>query len=118
MKIRTGDTVVIIAGGDQFITDKKGVKSRKTGTVLKVYPATDRVLVEGVNKVKKHERPTQSNEAGGIFEVEAPIHISNVALIDPETNKPTRVRFETVEDKKGKKQKVRVAVKSGARIDK
>lgn len=118
MKIRTGDTVTIIAGSDRYVTDKKGVKTRKTGTVLRVYPKTETVLVEGVNKVKKHERPTQGDESGGIFEVEAPIHISNVALIDPETNQPTRVKFETVEDKKGNKQKVRVAVKSGAKLDK
>lgn len=118
MYIKTGDTVVVIAGGDQFIVDKKGNKTKKTGKVLRVYPKTNRVLVEGVNIVKKHQRPTQGNDKGGIIEMEAPIHVSNVALIDPETNKPTRVRIKTEVDAKGKKKKIRVAVKSGANIDK
>lgn len=118
MLIKTGDTVAIIAGGDQFVVDKKGNKSRKTGRVLRVYPKTERVLVEGVNIVKKHQRPSQMNEKGGIVEMEAPIHVSNVALIDPSTNKPTRVKIKTEVDAKGKKTKIRVAVKSGANIDK
>lgn len=118
MYIKTGDTVAIIAGSDQFVTDKKGVKTRKTGKVLKVYHKTNRVLVEGVNIVKKHQRPSQANEKGGIVEVEAPIHASNVALIDPKTNQPTRVKILTEIDDKGKKKKIRVATKSGERIDK
>lgn len=118
MQIKTGDTVAIIAGGDQFVTDKKGNKVRKTGTVLKVFPKTNRVLVQGVNIVKKHQRPTQGNEKGGIIEMEAPIHASNVALIDPSTNKPTRVRIKTEVDSKGIEKKIRVAVKSGTPIDK
>lgn len=118
MRIKTGDTVAIIAGRDQFVTDKKGNKTRKTGTVLRVFPKTDRVIVEGVNIVKKHERPSQMNEEGGIIEVEAPIHASNVALIDPETNTPTRVRMKTEVDSKGNKRKIRVATKSGQAIDK
>ena len=117
MLIRTGDTVAIIAGGDQFTEDKKGNKIRKTGRVLRVFPKTERVIVEGVNIVKKHQLPSQMNETGGIIEVEAPIHVSNVALIDPETNQPTRVRIKTEVDAKGKKTKIRVAVKSGANID-
>ena len=118
MLIRTGDTVAVIAGRDQFVTDKKGNKSRRTGTVLRVYTKTNRVLVEGVNIVKKHQRPTQTNEKGGIVEVEASIHASNVALIDPTTNKPTRVKIVTEVDAKGNKTKKRVAVKTGAAIDK
>lgn len=117
MLIKQGDTVAVIAGKDQFVTDKKGVKKRKTGVVLKVLPKENKVIVEGVNIVKKHQRPTQGNEKGGIFEQPAPIHVSNVALIDPETNQPTRVRVEMVEEK-GKTKKVRVATKSGARLDK
>ena len=118
MIIKTGDKVAVIAGGDQFVTDKKGNKVRKTVTVLKVFPKTNRVIVEGVNLVKKHQRPTQSNEDGGIIEVEAPIDASNVALIDPSTNQPTRVRIQTEVDSKGKTRKIRVAVKTGTPIDK
>lgn len=113
MYIKAGDTVAVIAGADQFVTDKKGVKTRKTGRVLKVYPRTNRVLVEGVNKVKKHQRPTQANDKGGIIEKEAPIHVSNVALVDPKTGKPTRVGVKEVDGKK-----IRYAKKSGASLDK
>lgn len=113
MNIKTGDTVAVIAGRDQFVTDKKGKKARKTGRVLKVYPKTERVLVEGVNIVKKHQRPTQANDKGGIIEKEAPIHVSNVAILDPKTNKPTRVGYREVDGKK-----VRYAKKSGESLDK
>jgi large subunit ribosomal protein L24 len=113
MHIKKGDTVAIIAGGDQFVTDKKGVKSRKTGTVLKVYTKTDRVLVQGVNIVKKHERPKQANDKGGIVEKEAPIHISNVQLLDPKTGLPTRVYTQVVDGKK-----VRFSSKSNVQLDK
>lgn len=111
MLIKTGDTVVVIAGGDQFTEDKKGNKSRKTGRVIKVLK-DDRVIVEGINIVKKHQRPTQANEKGGIIEIEAPIHVSNVALVDPKTGKPTRVGFRIENGKK-----VRYAKKSGTTID-
>ena len=113
MYIKTGDTVTVIAGRDQFVTDKKGNKTRKTGRVLKVYTKTDRVLVEGVNIVKKHQRPTQANDKGGIIEKEAPIHVSNVAILDPKTKKPTRVGYREVDGKK-----VRYAKKSGESLDK
>lgn len=113
MRIKTGDTVAIIAGKDQFSVDKKGNKVRTTGRVLRVYPKTDRVLVEGVNIVKKHQAPTQQNEKGGIIEKEAPIHISNVALVDPKTKTPTRVGIKVVDGKK-----VRYAKKSGELLDK
>jgi len=118
MHIKTGDSVAIIAGRDQFVTDKKGKKSRKTGKVIKVFPKTNRVLVEGVNIVKKHKRPKQANEKGGIVNVEAPIHVSNVSLIDPKLGIPTRIRTLIEIDSKGKKKKIRVAVKSGEKIDK
>ncbi|TVP86637.1 MAG: 50S ribosomal protein L24 [Acholeplasmataceae bacterium] len=113
MYIKAGDTVAIIAGSDQFATDKKGNKTRKTGRVLKVYTKTERVLVEGVNKIKKHQRPTQADDKGGIIEKEAPIHVSNVALLDPKTGKPTRVYYQVVDGKK-----VRFATKSKTQIDK
>ncbi|PKK93240.1 MAG: 50S ribosomal protein L24 [Tenericutes bacterium HGW-Tenericutes-6] len=113
MYIKAGDTVAVIAGRDQFVTDKKGKTTRKTGRVLKVYPKTDRVLVEGVNIVKKHQRPTQADDKGGIIEKEAPIHVSNVAILDPKTGKPTRVGYRFVGDKK-----VRYAKKSGESLDK
>ncbi|RAV81629.1 50S ribosomal protein L24 [Aerococcus mictus] len=102
MRIKTGDKVEIIAGKD------KGVQ----GTVLKTFPKKDRVLVEGANLVKKHQRLSQANPQGGIIEEEAAIHVSNVQLIDPETNEKTRV---AIEERDGKR--VRVAKKSGKALD-
>jgi len=83
-KIKTGDEVVVLAGKD------KGQKGR----VLKIIKSKDRVIVEGVNVVKKHVKPSTENPQGGIEEKEAAIHISNVALVDPKTGKPTRVGYE------------------------
>jgi large subunit ribosomal protein L24 len=100
-RIRTGDTVIAIAGKD------KG----KTGTVLEVRPKEDRAVVEGLNIVKRHTRPRPPNEPGGVIEKPAPIHLSNLALVDPDTKKPTRVRMEVVDG-----EKVRVAVRSGKKI--
>ncbi len=96
-KIKTGDEVIVIAGKD------KGLKGR----VLKVFRSKDRVLVEHVNMIKKHIKPSTENPQGGIEEKEAPIHISNVALVDPKTGKPTRVGYEIKDGKK-----VRVSKKS------
>jgi len=101
-KIRKGDDVIVIAGKD------KG----KTGSVLRVMPKENRVLVQGVNMVKRHMRPSATSP-GGIDEREASLHISNVALIDPESSKPTRVGFKILEDNR----KVRVARRSGEMID-
>ena len=101
-RIKKGDLVAVIAGKD------KG----ETGTVLRVDRERDRVLVEGRNLVKRHQSAQKFREAG-IIEKEAWLHVSNVMLVDPETQKPTRVRVETRDDKK-----VRVAVKSGAVLDK
>ena len=103
MRLKVGDTVVVIAGKNRFTKDKKGNVVPATGKILEIYPKTNRVLVEGINKVKKHQKPTQENQQGGIVEVEAPIHASNVMIIDPKTNKGTRVGHTT--DKKGKKNK-------------
>lgn len=112
-KIKAGDTVVIIAGKDKFTKNKKNEKVPTTGKVIKVYPTENRVLVEGVNKVKKHMKASQSNKDGGIYEQEAPIHISNVMMLDPKDKVPTRVGFKFVENKK-----VRYAKKSGTILDK
>ena len=102
-KIRKDDEVVVLAGRD------KG----KRGAVLRIVTKTERVLVEGVNVTKRHVKPTQGDPQGGIVEREAPIHISNVALIDPDSNRPTRVRYKRLEDGR----KVRVAARSGEVID-
>ncbi|WP_047691975.1 50S ribosomal protein L24 [Kocuria sp. ZOR0020] len=102
-KIKTGDLVQVISGKK----DNKG----KQGKVLRVIPETERVVVEGVNVVTRHKRATMQGQAGGIEKVEAPIHISNVALVDPETKKPTKVgyRTETVE-RNGRTKTIRVRV--------
>jgi len=102
-RIKKGDDVVVIAGKD------RGAR----GTVLRVLTDRDRVIVEGVNIVKRHQRPTPQQPQGGIIEKEAPIHVSNVMPLDTKSDKPTRVRTGT--DKDGKK--VRIAVKSGAVLD-
>ena len=101
-KIRKGDRVVVIAGKD------KG----KTGDVIRVLPKDARVLVQGVNMVKRHQKAS-ARQAGGIEEREATIHISNVSHIDPASNKPTRVSFKLLADGR----KVRVARRSGETID-
>ena len=101
-RIRKGDQVAVMAGRD------KG----KRGEVLRVIPADSRVVVQGVNVVKRHRKPTQMS-AGGIEEIEAPIHVSNVAHIDPDSDKPTRVGFRTLEDGK----KVRFSKRSGDVLD-
>ena len=98
MKIRKGDKVIVLTGRD------KG----QTGDVLKAIPSESRVIVRGVNMVKKHQAPTRGNQ-GGIINKEAPIHVSNVALVDPETGKATRVAYKILEDGT----KVRVARQSG-----
>ncbi|MDR2827836.1 MAG: 50S ribosomal protein L24 [Acholeplasmatales bacterium] len=115
MKIKTGDTVVLLTGDqdDKFVVDKKGKKTRKTGKVVKVFPDKNQVLVEGMNKVKKHQRPTQQNEKGQIIEAEAPINVSNVAIIDPKTNVPTKIGYKIVNGKK-----LRFAKESGELLDK
>ena len=114
MYIKAGDTVMVITGKekDMLSKDKKGNVTRKTGKVLKVFPKTDRVIVQGINIVKKHQRPTQNNEKGSIVEQEAPIHVSNVAIVDPKTGKPTRVGYKDVNGTK-----VRYAKKSGEILD-
>jgi large subunit ribosomal protein L24 len=114
-KIKKGDLVQIITGAKQ---DRGGDRG-KQGKVLKVFPESNRVLVEGINRVTKHTKVGQSQrgtKTGGIETFEAPIHVSNVAIVDPETKKPTRVgyRTETVErDGRERTVRVRVAKASG-----
>lgn len=90
MKIRKNDNVIVIAGKD------KG----KTGKVLEAFPALDMVLVEGINVKKRHQRGNRSNQKGQIVEKAHPVHVSNVMMVDPKTNKPTRVGFRTENGKK------------------
>ncbi len=109
MDIKKGDTVVVISGKDKFQIDNKGNKTLKSGKVLKVNPKDNTVVVEGINKVKKHVKPSQTNQTGSIVEVEAPIAACKVAILDPKKKVPTRVSHTT--DEKGNK--VRVTKKSG-----
>ena len=97
-KIKKGDRVVVLTGKD------KG----RQGSVLKVLPKESRVVVEGLNMVQRHTRPTQADPQGGIKHKEAALHVSNVALVDPKTGSPTRVGFRFEDGKK-----VRFAKKSG-----
>ena len=101
IRIKKGDTVYVNAGND------KG----KTGKVLSVAPAEDKAIVEGINMVSKHTKPNSKQPQGGIIKQEAPIHISNLNLIDPKSQKPTRVGYRMDGDKK-----VRFAKKSGEEI--
>ena len=104
MKIRKDDMVMVIAGND------KG----KTGKVLKVFPKDNRVIIEGVNIRKRHTKPSQQNQQGGIVEKEAPIHVSNVMVMDPKTNEPVRVGMKIiVDDKTGKQKRARISKQSG-----
>ena len=100
-KIRKGDQVVVLTGKD------KG----KTGEVIRSLPKEMKVVVSGVNVHARHRKPSQTNPQGGIERKEAPLHVSKVAIADPKTGKPSRVRFE---ERDGKK--VRVAAKSGELI--
>jgi large subunit ribosomal protein L24 len=107
-KIRRGDTVAVIAGKD----------AGKQGKVLRVDPKKGRLFVEGLNMVKRHQRPRslkdtqRGGKVGGVIEKEAPIHISNVMMMDPRENKPTRVRIERTAE--GTRE--RVAVRSGQKL--
>jgi large subunit ribosomal protein L24 len=104
MKIRKNDNIIVIAG------NSKG----STGKVLKVFPKKNRVIVEGVNLRKRHTKPNQDNPNGGILEMEAPIEVSNVMLVDPKTNEPTRIGAKIIiDDKTGKKKIVRVSKRTG-----
>jgi large subunit ribosomal protein L24 len=101
-KIKKGDKVVVLSGKD------KG----KHGEVTKCMPKEGKVLVDGINVITRHRKPSQANPQGGLERAPAPMHVSKVALEDPKTGRPTRVRFE---DRDGKK--VRVSVRSGEVIN-
>ncbi|CAG9614186.1 50S ribosomal protein L24 [Bacillus rhizoplanae] len=103
MHVKKGDKVQVISGKD------KG----KQGVILAAFPKENRVIVEGVNIVKKHSKPSQINPQGGIITKEAAIHVSNVMPLDPKTGVPTRVGYKAEDGKK-----VRVAKKSGELLDK
>jgi large subunit ribosomal protein L24 len=104
MKIRKNDMVMVIAGNSHG----------KTGKVLKVFPTQGRIIVEGVNIMKRHTRPNQKNPQGGILQREAPIHVSNVMLVEPKANQATRVGMKEVKDEAtGKKTRMRVAKATG-----
>lgn len=83
LKIKAGDNVVVIAGRDK----------NKTGKVLRVFPDTNKAIVEGVHIVKKHEKPSATNPQGGIVQKETPIQISNIAVVDPKTKEATRIGY-------------------------
>ena len=102
LHVKKGDTVMVLTGKD------KG----KVGKILKAIPKKMRVVVEGVNLIKKHQRPTQSNPEGGIITKEAPIHVSNVLLFCPKCNKGVRTRKKIDENRK-----IRVCVKCGYEFD-
>ena len=101
--VRKGDTVVVVAGKERG----------KKGKVLRVIPEKGRVVVERLNLIKKHQKPTQKIRQGGIIEREGSIHLSNVMLVDPSSDKPTRVGMKALSDGK----KVRVARRSGEMLD-
>ena len=102
MKIKKNDSVIVIAGRD------KG----KTGMVKAVFPKENKLLVVGVNRVMKHVKPSQGDPQGGRRQIEMPIHVSNVSLMDPKDNKATRVGFKMIKDRK-----VRFAKRSGEVIE-
>ncbi len=102
-RIRKGDRVKVISGADRG----------KQGEVLRVMPKEDRAVVQGVRMAKHHRKPTGLGQPGGIVEQEAPIHLSNLMLVDPKTSQPTRVGFRVLDDGR----KVRVARKTGQVIE-
>ncbi len=107
LHVKQGDEVLVLAGND------KGTRGR----VMLVYPERDRVLVEGVNMRTHHDKPTQENPQGGRLKREAPVHISNLMVIDPTTDEPTRIGRKRVEEEGGGRW-VRFAKNSGEIIDK
>ncbi|KAB8121976.1 MAG: 50S ribosomal protein L24 [Candidatus Phytoplasma cynodontis] len=112
MYIKVGDIVAVIAGKDRFFIDKDGIKKNKIGKVLKIFFKEQKVLVEGVNIITKHQKPLNKEDKGGILKQEVPIHISNVALIDPDKKIPTRVGFRIESNKK-----IRYSKKTGNVLD-
>ena len=108
MRIKKGDIVAVISG--EYAPEKG--QPYKTGEIIKVYPLTNRVVVKGINLVTKHNRPSQANPDGGITKIEAPIHVSNVAYLDPVKKVPTKIGYKVENGVK-----YRVAKKSETVID-
>lgn len=107
MKIRKNDMVMVISGN----------YSGKTGKVLKVFPKESKIIIEGINMRKRHTKPTQRSPQGGILEKEAPINVSNVMILDPKSNEPTRIGARIIlDDKTGKKKIARISMISGEMI--
>ena len=102
MRIRNGDQVEVISG----------VYTGQRGRVLHVWPKKERVLVEGINTVRRHTRPNPNNQQGGIVEKEAPLHVSNLMIVDSQTDERTRIRIQRLEDGS----RVRIAQKSGEQL--
>ena len=102
MKIKKGDNVILLAGKD------KG----KTGKVLKTFPVDEKVIIDGLNMVKKHQRARKQGEKGQIISIPSLIHVSNVSIIDPKTKKPARIGYKIEDDKK-----IRISKKTGEKID-
>ncbi len=102
-KLRKNDKVKVISGNN------KG----KEGKILKIFRSDDKIIVEGVNMIKRHTKPNQKNPQGGITQKEAPIQVSNVMLIDPKAGEPTRLGVKIIEEGEGKKKRMRYGKKSG-----
>lgn len=102
-KLRKNDKVKVISGNNRG----------KEGKILKIYRSADKVIVEGVNIIKRHTKPNQKNPQGGITQKEAPIQVSNVMLIDPKAGEPTRLGVQVIDEGNGKKKRMRYGKKSG-----
>jgi large subunit ribosomal protein L24 len=102
-RLKKNDRVKVISGNHRG----------KEGKILKIFRDKKRVIVEGVNIIKRHTRPTQKNPQGGITQKEAPIHISNIMLIDPKSNEPSRIGMQIITDDSGKRKRMRYGKKSG-----
>jgi large subunit ribosomal protein L24 len=101
--LKKNDRVKVISGNHRG----------KEGKILKIFRSKKSVIVEGVNIIKRHTRPTQKNPQGGITQKEAPIHISNIMLIDPKSNEPSRIGMQIITDDSGNKKRMRYGKKSG-----
>jgi len=111
MRIKKGDTVVVRRGRDRGTPDRP-----KTGKVLHVFPKSNRLIVENVNLISRHTRPTQKNPKGGIVRKEAPISRANVALYCKTCSAPTKVSYKVIEESEGAKRKIRLCRKCGESI--
>ena len=103
IRLKKNDKVRIISGNHRG----------KEGKILKIFRDKQSVIVEGVNIIKRHQKPTQKNPQGGITQKEAPVHISNVMLMDPKSGEPTRIGMQVIKDERGNKKRMRFAKKSG-----